>query len=105
MSHGNAEKIVPLKTETKNGMIILKLKWNQFNVRVTSRTKFNCLTQGTNGRRDALGRVKCAELLDQISVCHLVTKDSDPLKAVGHLSKVGENYDDIISKDDAVQTE
>jgi len=49
--------------------------------------------------------VKCAEFLDRLNIYHLVTKDSGPLKAVGHLSKVEENYDDIISKDDAVQTE
>jgi len=49
--------------------------------------------------------VKCAEFLDHLSVYHLVTKDSDRLEAVCHLSKVEENCDDIISKDDAVQTE
>lgn len=86
-------------------MIILKSKWNYFNVRVTPWTEFKCLTLGTKGRKDISGHVKCAEFLDQLCVCHLVTKDSGPLKAVGHLSKAEENYDDIISKDDAVQTE
>jgi hypothetical protein len=79
--------------------------WNQFNLRVKPWTEFNCLTQGTNGKkRTLLGVVKCAGFLDQLSVCHLVTKDYGPLETVGHLSKVEENYDDIISKDDAVQT-
>jgi len=55
-------------------------------------------------KKTLLGVVKCAEFIDQLSVYHLVTKDSGPLEAVGHLSKVEENYDDIISKDDAVQT-
>jgi hypothetical protein len=86
--------------------IILKSMWNQFEVRVRPCTEFNCLTQGTNGKKKKLlGVVKCAEFLDQLRVYHLVTKDSGPLEAVGHLSKVEENYDDIISKDDAVQTE
>jgi len=56
-------------------------------------------------KKTLLGVVKCAGFLDQLSVYHLVTKDSGPLEAVGHLSKVEENYDDIINKDDVVQTE
>jgi hypothetical protein len=44
-----------------------------------------------------LGGTKRAEFLDQLSVCQLVKKDSSPLEAVGHLCKVEENYDDIIS--------
>jgi hypothetical protein len=84
-------------------MIILKPMWNQFNVRARPWTEL-VSRKGPMAKKTLLGVAKCAEFLDQLSVYHLVTKDCGHLKAVGHLFKAEENYDDIISKNDAVQT-
>ena len=101
----NLKKIVPLTTYRQKWDDNIKIDVESIFVRVRPLTEFICLTQGTNKRKTLLGVVKCAEFIDQLSVYHLVTKDFGPLEAVGHLSKAEENYDDIISEDDAVQTQ
>jgi hypothetical protein len=47
----NLKKKFHLQDIGKNGVMILKSMWNQFNARVRPWTEFNCLTQGTNGKK------------------------------------------------------
>jgi hypothetical protein len=68
-------------------------------------SNFTASRKGPTAEKTFLGFTKRAEFLDQLSVCQLVKEDYGPLAAVGHLFKVEENYYDIISEDDAVQTE